>query len=193
MNKMAKAVLCALVAMVSLVGTPARAADWLSWDEFYQYGQSCGYQCTNYEWVENWYCDQYDCYSSLDYVCVEQAYACTNYRLELSDGDIIDYDCASSGTKPDGYEFVLKSAQAITWWKGLKGYRNGYESSFSGEVSTQDSRHESGLLTVIPDNDSAYLTFAKAKFLGAHTDVYKLNIASGMAKGKKCTFTWIRD
>ncbi|MCI0672013.1 MAG: hypothetical protein L0Y64_16295 [Myxococcaceae bacterium] len=187
-----------LLVTALLFGAPAKAVETISWDDLGKMQNSCGWECTRYAWVEVEDC-YYDpelgrtvCDYYLDQVCVETSYICREYRVYLSDGDWISYAC-NPGTRPDGYEFTLQKPSSMTWWKGVKGYRNQYGSSYAGEISLQDGATESGMISFTPSDSNAHIILAKAKFLGIHTDMYKLVMSPKIPVGKRCTLYWWED
>jgi hypothetical protein len=131
-------------------------------------------------------------------------------RYRLPDGDVIMLTQeARSSIPPDSVEIVLKTASGVTWWKQVKLTTGTYLGPDQYEVdrrvtiraeSTQDRFHgptkpiRFNLLRTI----DAYggIVFSKAKFLGAHTEVYYLpadELYTGNMGGKRLTFTWQVD
>lgn len=86
---------------------------------------------------------------------------------------------------------VRLTAGRITWWKGVKIYKNG---SLVTELWTQDNRHDSGLyLMDVNATDKYEIEFLKAKTFGAHTGIKKHTIDLYQFRGKQITFTWNKD
>ena len=132
----------------------------------------------------------------------------SSYRLR--DGDVILLTQeARRDLLPDQVEIILKTADEITWWKEVKLTTGTYlgpdhyrvdERVTVKAASTQDRFHgpTRRIRFSLREIERAYggIVFSKAKFLGAHTEVYFLSaydlIQANMG-GKRLTFTWQRD
>lgn len=69
-------------------------------------------------------------------------------------------------------EFVLATAPAITWWKGLRVPDGEGNSSL---IETQDNTHRAAVtLWANQVHKGQELVFSKAKLLGSHRVVYRL-------------------
>ena len=132
----------------------------------------------------------------------------SSYRLR--DGDVIMLTQEPrKELLPDQVEIILKTVDDVTWWKGVKLTTGTYLGPDHYQIdrrvtveaaSTQDGEHG----PTIPirfrlyEIERAYggIVFSKAKFLGAHTEVYYLSaydlIQANMG-GKRLTFTWQVD
>jgi hypothetical protein len=131
-------------------------------------------------------------------------------RHRLRDGDVIMLTQeARSDVPPNQVEVVLRTADEVTWWKEIKLTKGTYlgpdhyrvdERVTVKSFSTQDRNHgpTEPIRFNIREMTDAYggLVFSKAKFLGAHTEVYFLpasEFITGNMGGKRLTFTWQRD
>lgn len=131
-------------------------------------------------------------------------------RYRLRDGDVIMLTQETrAGLLPDQVEIVLRTASGVTWWKEVKlttgtylgpdHYRVDERVTVEG-ASTQDRNHgpTRPIRFSLREIERAYggIVFSKAKFLGAHTEVYFLSaydlIQANMG-GKRLTFTWLVD
>ena len=131
-------------------------------------------------------------------------------RHRLRDGDVIMLTQEARSDIPrDQVEIILKTVDEVTWWKEVKLTTGTYLGPDHYQVdrrvtvnaaSTQDRNHgptEPFRFNIRAISD-AYggLVFSKAKFLGAHTEVYFLpasEFITGNMGGKRLTFTWQRD
>lgn len=107
-----------------------------------------------------------------EYVCLATRYACYQYRLRLSDGDLIDYT-VGSGSGSSGYEFKITKSPHIAWYRGVRLYENG--SDCVGELGVKDSNNESGVLSFVKSDDNVHVIFTEAKFFGFVTRMCRLN------------------
>lgn len=110
---------------------------------------------------------------------------------ELPDGDRIQAIITRDAVEPASVEFVLETAPAITWWKGLR-VPDGEGNSWL--IETQDNTHRAAM-TLWADqvHNGQELVFHKAKFLGSHRVVYRLGDLGRLAPGSRVTFRWLSD
>lgn len=83
----------------------------------------------------------------------------------------------------------LSSGNGITWHKEIKAVN--WEGQWVSSVFTQDSQHGPSEMTV----DKTLVTsliFDKAKFAGAHTDMYELSPLDQF-RGVQLSFLWVKD
>ena len=179
----------------------------IHWADFSAMHQECQVGCTQYQWVESFYCwtDGYGTYcdSWWDLVCVATGYVCNTVRTRLPDGDLIDVSIQHNATDPSDIQFKLVAGPGITWWKELMGSG----SSDLWTVWTQDNHSwcnwpqtvtsncdTNSEWTGVLLNGAGWFKFSKAKFLGIHTNVYILrDLPSHLQGGDRVTFTWIAD
>lgn len=114
------------------------------------------------------------------------------YRLHYPGGeDVIRITKLLTGI-PNQIEFILRSAEVVTWAKRLY-VRN--DSSVLGGTGTADSDHgpNSFIIPVIPAAlANAKLVFNKNATLGVITDMYEVGDLSRYS-GKRVEFTWLWD
>jgi hypothetical protein len=94
----------------------------------------------------------------------------------LSNNDVIARTEAP-GHDSNAIEFVLKTASAVTWWKGLKLYAG--DGKLLGQVGIENGRYDdpAGTDRIRFPVDAALLSgarleFCKAKMFGVHTGMY---------------------
>ena len=125
-------------------------------------------------------------------------------QYRLPDGDVIMLTVQRmlNNTSPNpNYavnDFLLKleADLNVTWWKGIN-----FISKSAGDkkisIFVEDNYKSSHMwIPWIDFASGGYLEFAKAKALGAHTPVYRLDFSSTDMrnwKGKIVTFTWQKD
>lgn len=144
-------------------------------------------------------------------------------RYRLSDRDVISVSFSPSSLFVDtsGYLYgndltlsskddigiELTSGQNVTWWKGITAYKNAPERRPGSPkenwiqlayVQTVDDNHGPIRMTLHQADliNGFKLVFQKAKFLGAHADIYELRISRDDLKHLKQSvikFTWERD
>ena len=122
------------------------------------------------------------------------------YRLP--DGDIISLRREPKKVAADQIEFVLETSLNVTWWKGLKLAKVGCyvydQPCMVHSTETADDKHTSQSIIVRaqdPDVPHGYLlVFYKAKALGVHTEMYRLNVGdTRKLRGYRLTFVWEKD
>ncbi|MEZ6041317.1 MAG: hypothetical protein R3C20_12485 [Planctomycetaceae bacterium] len=84
----------------------------------------------------------------------------------------------------------LQAHDRISWWKGLKIYKNG---TMVKELYTQDGRRSDHFALDVQPGDSCQVEFCKAKAFGAHTNIRKHSIDLYAMRGKTVTFQWTND
>ena len=131
-------------------------------------------------------------------------------RYRLRDGDVIMVTQETRRSIPSNeVEVVLQTASGVTWWKEIKltkgtllgpDHYDVTERITVKAASTQDSVHgpTRPIRFSIREMTDAHggIVFSKAKFLGAHTEVYYLPafyIIGENVGGKRLTFTWQVD
>lgn len=100
-----------------------------------------------------------------------------------------------SDTDPGRTEFQLATAQPM-WWKSLS-LHQWDEGPVVASCETQDERTVAPALSFRSADIAPYwLVLSKAKFLGVHTDMYKIpmqELNRGDFYGKRFSFLWERD
>lgn len=204
-------VLLGLVAAVfGLVGAPAHAQSVISWGDLTATKQVCGSDCVRSEtWFTYEQCDfpcSGDCgtCSVPHYRCLEYAPpACHAERVPLPDGDFIDYSIEHGVVSPSEVQFRVVLGPNVAWWKQVRN-RGGpdvwavwteWGRSWCNWPQAATAGCDSiGEWTGVLLNGAQEFVLSKAKFLGAHTDVYVLrDLPSKLRGGDRITFTWIRD
>jgi len=133
--------------------------------------------------------------SPCEYVIPFNFSATTDAQTQMPDGDTIVLTVAprndTSGNATSGnstVQIVLEN-DADTWWKAVTQHRH---NKFVREIaSTQDSRKvASGVIQMEDLANGDQFVLSKAKFAGAHTNVYCIKHARDMNPGMVYTFTW---
>jgi len=108
---------------------------------------------------------------------------------QLPDGDTIILTEAPAAAAGNGTIKVVLRNDADTWWKAITQHRhNKYVREI---VSTQGSTREaSGAIQIADLNNGDQFVLSKAKFLGAHTNVYCIKHAEDMKPNTVYTFAW---
>jgi len=125
-------------------------------------------------------------------------------RFRLKDNDVIHLKMEKVPELKDKVEIVLNSSSNVTWWKGITVFKgltdvsNRQKEVRFRHIDTQDDDHNDSVIMNVSDlGNFSYLTFEKAKALGAHTPMYRFDL-KGREKnfkyaGYRLTFTWERD
>src|SRR5205823_6428635 len=110
------------------------------------------------------------------------------------DGDMISFStecCAPRGT----VGLVLQVPDTMTWWKGLR-----VGDDRVGLIGPGESFPATSELRARPvswktnDLSARWLILSKAKYLGAHTDVYGVELAELVPyDGMRVVFRWFQD
>jgi hypothetical protein len=110
----------------------------------------------------------------------------------LPDGDLIwlTHRPLTDQNSQDSIEIVLTLGSGVSWWKEIKAIAaNG---SVLQKIARSRSHREPASFKVKASDVSAFV-FSKAKFLGWHTEMYKVNANIAQKKGQQLTFSWTKD
>jgi hypothetical protein len=117
--------------------------------------------------------------------------------VQLPDGDVIRVTTEPL-KDPSRIEISLHTPARIDWWKGVQLFRADWRSV--GAIETKDQQHDATMgpfpfraVKLGPEGwrqPSMAVRFSKAKFLGAYTVVYRLDLTRG---GLRYTFNWDKD
>ena len=130
---------------------------------------------------------------------------CFTHRVNLPDGDLIDFSIEPGAAAPNAVEFRLVAGPFVTWWKEIiiastlttdiwrVWTKDGM--SFCNWPSPETSScNRIGEWSGIALSPYAFIIFSKAKEFGEHRPVYVLgDLAARLRQGDRVTFTWIKD
>ena len=97
--------------------------------------------------------------------------------------------------KAETIEICLQSIKSVTWWKGIKIFKDASWTEV-GIIETVDAKHGPSCMRIalseFQDNASR-LELWKAKALGVHTDIGHYTFKPRQLSGKRLLFVWEKD
>jgi hypothetical protein len=106
----------------------------------------------------------------------------------LPDGDMI-WLTERATADPNSLEIVFKLGDRVSWWKEVKAID---QAGRTMNRIARDGRHRGPLSFTLPAAEVKNLVFSKAKFLGWHTEMYRVGNPD-QKKGRQLTFSWDKD
>lgn len=97
--------------------------------------------------------------------------------------------CSSCGRR--GVKICLKTPGWMTWWKGVSVHAN--NRFMYNLVQNQDRRHDDCAKIEYKELIKNYITLGKAKFWGAHTNMYWVQNSYAFMPGNDWHITWLND